>query len=138
MKLSTKGRYAVRAMFDLAQHYDGGLVMVKDVAIRQGISERYLEHLFLSLKKAGLVNSLRGARGGFVLSRPPAEIKLLEIVRISEGPTALVDCVDNAGICPRSPKCVTRDVWLEVQSAIDGVLSSQTLQDLIKRQQIKV
>jgi Rrf2 family cysteine metabolism transcriptional repressor len=77
MKLSTKGRYAMRAMLDLAQHHGEGLILLKDVARRQDISERYLEHLFLTLKAAGLVNSVRGARGGFMLSLPPADIKLL-------------------------------------------------------------
>jgi Rrf2 family protein len=137
MKLSTKGRYALRAMLDLAQHYDKGLIMVKDVAKRQGVSERYLEHLFLSLKKAGLVNSIRGARGGFILSRPPVEITLNDIVRVSEGSLALVDCAADAGSCPRSSTCATRDIWLELQSVLENKLGSLTLQDLVKRQQVK-
>ena len=91
MKLSTKGRYGMRAMLDLAQHYDDGLVLVKDVARRQEVSERYLEHLFLSLKTAGLVKSVRGARGGFALAKAPDKIKLMDIINVSEGPLALVD-----------------------------------------------
>ena len=137
MKLSTKGRYGMRAMLDLAQHYDDGLVLVKDVARRQEISERYLEHLFLSLKTAGLVKSVRGAHGGFTLARAPDKIKLMDIISVSEGPLALVDCVVDASVCPRSSKCATRDLWRELQSAMGAVLSSQTLQDLIERQQIK-
>ncbi len=137
MKLSTKGRYAMRAMLDLAQNYNNGLVLVKDIAKRQKISERYLEHLFLSLKTAGLVKSVRGAHGGFTLVKVPSKIKLIDIIRISEGPLALVECVVDAGICPRSSQCATRDVWIELQSAMDGVLSSITLQDLIERQQVK-
>ena len=137
MKLSTKGRYAVRAMLDLAQHYQDGLVLVKDVASRQGISERYLEHLFISLKKDGLVKSVRGAHGGFTLGRAPNEIKLIDIIRVCEGPLALVGCVVDAGVCPRSSQCVTRDIWSELQAAMSDVLGSKTLQDLIERQQSK-
>ena len=84
MKLSTKGRYGMRAMLDLAQHYHDGLVLVKDVAMRQEISERYLEHLFLSLKTAGLVKSIRGAHGGFTLAKAPDKIKLMDIINVNE------------------------------------------------------
>ena len=137
MKLSTRGRYGMRAMLDLAQHYDDGLVLVKDVARRQEVSERYLEHLFLSLKTAGLVKSVRGAHGGFTLARAPDKIKLMDIINVSEGPLALVDCVVDASVCSRSSLCATRDLWRELQSVMGAVLSSQTLQDLIERQQIK-
>jgi len=137
MKLSTKGRYAMRAMLDLAQNYNDGLVLVKDVAKRQKISERYLEHLFLSLKTAGLVKSVRGAHGGFTLARSPYEIELIDIIRVCEGPLALVECVVDASVCPRSSQCATRDIWIELQAAMDGVLGSMNLQDLIERQQDK-
>ncbi|MFZ1915178.1 MAG: Rrf2 family transcriptional regulator [Dehalococcoidales bacterium] len=137
MKLSTRGRYGIRAMLDLAQHYDKGLVLVKDVAARQQISERYLEHLFLSLKTAGLVRSIRGARGGFVLNSSPDRIRLIEIVRASEGTWSLVECVCDAGVCSRSTKCGARDIWVELQSVMDEMLGSLTLQDLLERQQAK-
>jgi Rrf2 family protein len=137
MKLSTKGRYGMRAMLDLAQHYDDGLVLVKDVARRQEVSERYLEHLFLSLKTAGLVKSVRGAHGGFTLARSPNKIKLMDIISVSEGPLALVDCVVDASVCPRSSKCAARDLWHELQSAMGEVLGSLTLQDLVERQRVK-
>jgi Rrf2 family cysteine metabolism transcriptional repressor len=137
MKLSTKGRYGLRAMLDLAQHYPEGWVLVKDVAARQGISERYLEHLFLSLKTAGLVKSVRGAHGGFALNIAPEQIKLIDIIRVSEGHLVLVVCVEDARICPRSSKCAARDIWLELQSAIDAVLGSKTLLDLVALQQAK-
>jgi Rrf2 family cysteine metabolism transcriptional repressor len=137
MKLSTKGRYAMRAMLDLAQNYNDGLILVKDIAKRQKFSERYLEHLFLSLKTAGLVKSVRGAHGGFTLAKSPNKIKLIDIISVCEGPLALVECVVDAGVCPRSSQCATRDVWIELQSAMDGVLGSMTLQDLIERQQVK-
>ncbi len=137
MKLSTKGRYAMRAMLDLATHYGDGLVFLKDVAARQEISERYLEHLFLSLKAAGLVNSTRGARGGFTLSRRPSDIKLIEVMMVSEGQMSLVECVDDPGACKRSAHCVTRDIWAELKVALEGVLGSLTLQDLVQKQRHK-
>ena len=134
MKLSTKGRYATRAMMDLARHYTEGLVLLRDIAERQDISERYLEHLFLSLKAAGLVKSVRGARGGFTLTSPPAETKLIDILRVSEGPMSVVECTVNPESCPRSMRCAMRDVWSELQEAMNGVLKSMTLQDLVDRQ----
>jgi len=134
MKFSTKGRYAIRAMLDMAQYGTNGPVLVKDIARRQEISERYLEQLLTPLRVAGLVRGTRGARGGFVLTKLPPEIRLIDIIRVMEGSTAPVECVDDANICPRSNFCVTRGVWREVKEAIDGVLSSTTLQDLIDRQ----
>ncbi len=137
MKLSTKGRYAMRAMLDLAQHYGEGLVLLKNVARRQEVSERYLEHLFLTLKAAGVVNSVRGARGGFQLTRPPSEVKLIDIVRACEGKLSVVECVTDPASCRRSASCATRDMWMELQMAMDGVLESLTLQDLVERQHRK-
>ena len=134
MRLSTKGRYAARAMLDLAIHLDEGLVLIKDISQREEISKRYLEQLFLPLKAAGLVRAIRGAHGGFTLAKPPSQIKLIEIVQIMEGSTAPVECVDDAGICLRSELCVTREVWAEMKKATDKVLESTTLQDLVERQ----
>jgi Rrf2 family transcriptional regulator, cysteine metabolism repressor len=134
MKLSTKGRYAMRAMLDLAQHHGEGLILLKDVARRQDISERYLEHLFLTLKAAGLVTSVRGARGGFMLSRPPEQTKLLDIILACEGNLSLVECVNDPASCNRSSCCAARDLWEEIKTAMDGVLGTLTLQDLVTRQ----
>lgn len=133
MKLSTKGRYATRAMLDLALHYGGGPVLLKDVARRQQISERYLEQLALSLKAAGLVTSMRGARGGFVLARPPSEIRLCDIIEAVEGSLAPVECVDDPGVCPRAGLCAAQEVWAEMKAAISKILGSKTLQDLAMR-----
>jgi len=133
MKLSTKGRYATRAMLDLALHIGEGPVLVKDIAKRQELSDRYLEQILIPLKAGGLVRVVRGARGGFALARPPADIKLIEIIRITEGSTAPVDCVDDALICSRSGFCVTREIWLELKRAIDNVLESMTLQSLVDK-----
>lgn len=137
MKLSTKGRYAARAMLDLAFHYGEGLILLKDIARRQQISERYLEHLITPIKAAGLVTSMRGARGGFTLAKPPSQIRLSEIIQIVEGSIAPVECVDDPDICSRADLCVTRDIWTEMQKAMSGVLESTTLQDLIERQREK-
>jgi Rrf2 family cysteine metabolism transcriptional repressor len=137
MKLSTKGRYAVRAMLDLAQHLSEGPVLLKDVARRQGVSERYLEHLFLSLKAAGQVNSIRGAKGGFQLVHHPSEIRIIDIVRVVEGQLSVVECIIEPDSCDRSDRCATRDLWVDLQMAINGVLESLTLQDLAERQSRK-
>jgi len=138
MKLSTKGRYAARAMFDLALHSGEGPILIKDISQRQEISELYLKQLFIPLKVAGLVRAIRGARGGFTLAKPPSQIKLIEIIQIMEGSTAPVECVDDAGICLRSDLCVTRQVWAEMKKAIDKVLESTTLQDLVEQQKGKM
>ena len=136
MKLSTKGRYAARAMLDLALHFGQGPVLVKDISRRQEFSDRYLEQILTPLKAAGLVRVIRGARGGFILAKPPSEIRLIEIIQIVEGSTAPVDCVDDAQICSRSDFCVTREVWADIKEAIDTVLESITLQDLLERQKV--
>jgi len=137
MKLSTKGRYGVRALLDLALHQDEGLVQLKEIARRQEFSLQYLEHLIAPLIAAGLVKSTRGARGGVLLLKPPSEVKLSEVVQILEGSIAPVDCVNNPALCHRSASCVTRDIWIEMKKAISRVLDSTTLQDLVERQKQK-
>ncbi|MGB2884015.1 MAG: Rrf2 family transcriptional regulator [Dehalococcoidia bacterium] len=133
MKLTTKGRYATRAMLDLALHRDDGAVLVRDIARRQEVSEKYLKQLLAPLKAAGLVRTIRGARGGLALAKPPSEIKLIEIVQVMEGSMAPVECVDDAQICSRSDSCVTCQVWTDMKEAIDKVLESTNLQDLVGR-----
>jgi len=135
MKLSTKGRYGLRALLDLALHQDEGLVPLKDIARRQEFSLSYLEHLVAPLIAAGLVKSTRGARGGVLLFKPPSEVKLSEVVQILEGSIALVDCVNNPALCHRAASCVTRDIWIEMKKAMSRVLDSTTLQDLVERQE---
>jgi len=127
----------MRAMLDLALHYGEGPILLRDIAQRQQISERYLEHLILSLKTAGLVNSVQGARGGFTLAKPPSQIRLLEVLQSSEGLIAPVECVLNPKLCSRASFCVTRDLWLEMKAAITGILASKTLQDLVQWQREK-
>ncbi len=134
MKLSTRGRYATRAMCDLAMHFGEGPIMVKDISKRQYISERYLEQILTPLKLAGLVRATRGSRGGFALARPPSAITLLDIIYTVEGSTAPVECVDDAQVCPLSNSCAGREVWSEIKRVTDKVLESTTLQHLLEKQ----
>ncbi|MCD6300296.1 MAG: Rrf2 family transcriptional regulator [Dehalococcoidales bacterium] len=134
MKLSTKGRYSIRAMIDLALHSDEGPILIRDIAKRQRISERYLEQLFIPLRITGLVRGIQGAHGGFILVKPPAEIRLSEIIRATEGSMAPVNCVDEPRLCSQSSVCQTRYVWAKIKRAIDKVLESTTLQDLAEKQ----
>ena len=109
MKLSTRGRYGVRALLDIALYQGEGLVLLKDIARRQEVSLPYLEHLITPLVAAGIVKSTRGARGGVSLLKPPVEIKLSQVVQLLEGSIAPVDCVNNPETCHRSTFCATRD-----------------------------
>jgi len=137
MKLSTKGRYGARAMLDLALNYGKGPILLKGIARRQEISERYLEHLIATLKLAGLVKSVRGARGGYTLAKPPSQIRLSEIIETLEGSMALVECVDDPKVCHQTAFCVTRDIWGRMSKAMIGVLDSTTLEDLVQQQKEK-
>lgn len=137
MKLSTRGRYGTRALLDLALHQGQGRILLKDIAQRQQISLRYLEHLIAPLIAGGMVRSARGAKGGVSLARHPKDIRLSEAIQLLEGSIALVACINNPGICDRSGSCATRDIWGEMKQAIDEVLESTTLQDLVERQKRK-
>jgi Rrf2 family cysteine metabolism transcriptional repressor len=134
MKLSTKGRYATRALLDLALHRNGEPVALKDIAQRQQISVRYLEHLMAPLIAAGIARSVRGAKGGVLLVKAPEEVKLSEVINLLESSIAPVECVDKPELCARSSSCVTRDVWSDLKKAMDAVLDSVTLRDLIERE----
>jgi len=132
MKLSTRTRYGLRALLDIALSYGGEPVQIKSLALRQDISHKYLEQLVAILKSADVLRSIRGPRGGYVLSRPPGEIRLSEVFRVLEGPVLTVDCVEHAEICPNCPGCVTRQIWKELNDAMFGVLDSRTLKDLVE------
>ncbi|MBI4180391.1 MAG: Rrf2 family transcriptional regulator, partial [Chloroflexi bacterium] len=134
---STRVQYGTRALLDIALHGGEGPVLLKDIAQRQQISLLYLEHLITPLVASGIVKSTRGARGGVWLAKPPEEVKLSEVVQLLDGSMALVECVDDSKTCSRSDFCVTRDIWGELKQAIDGVLESTTLQDLVERQKRK-
>lgn len=137
MKLSTRALYGTRALLDLALHWDTKPVQLKDIALRQDISLHYLEHLVAPLIGAGIVRSTRGPRGGVQLIRQPREIKLSEVVPLLEGSIAPAECVTNPESCSRSGTCATRDIWSEMKKAIDEILESTTLQDLVERQEKK-
>ncbi len=137
MKLSTRGQYGTRALLDLALHNTGRSVRLKDIARRQQISLRYLEHLMTPLITEGMIRSIRGPKGGVLLARPPGEIKLSEVIRLLEGSIAPVECINTPEICDRFDFCVTRDVWAELGEAMNRVLESTTLQDLVERQKRK-
>jgi Rrf2 family protein len=137
MKISTKGRYATRALLDIAQHYGKTPVLLKDISARQGISLRYLEQIISPLISAKIINSTRGPRGGVMLAKPANKIKLVDIIQLLEGPIVPVECVSNPGVCTRAPSCATRDVWSDLAQAMYGVLESTSLQDLVERQNKK-
>ncbi len=134
MQLSTKARYAARAMMELAAEYGNGPTLLKVIAQRQEISEKYLEQLMAPLRASGLIYTMRGNKGGYVLGRNPQEVTLYDVINIVEGSLAPVPCVDKAEICQRSDHCATRRVWITVKEKITGELNSITLSDLAARQ----
>lgn len=138
MKLSTKGRYGARLMLALANNYGKGPLFLKDIAKEEEISEKYLSQLILPLKSVGLVNSGRGAHGGYTLSKPPSKIRLSEVVQTIEGPLVPVECVNNPSVCHRLDRCVTRDIWQEMGTKIVETLDSITLEDMVIRQRDKI
>lgn len=132
MKLSTKGRYGIKAMVDLAVEYEsGGRLSISQLAEKQNISAAYLEQLIACLKKSGFVISTRGVQGGYTLSKPPEEISVGEILRALEGSTALVDCVGTSGTdCENVCTCSARPLWLKLQRRIDDVLETTSIRDM--------
>lgn len=136
MKISTKGRYAVRVMLDLAAHNTGECIKVKEIANRQGISEKYLEQIIAVLNKAGYVNSVRGAQGGYRLSKNPEDYTVGMILRLTEGSMAPVSCLeDGAEECERCDTCETLEIWKDIYSAVNQVIDGVTLADLLERRQ---
>ena len=127
MKISTKGRYALRLMLDLALNSNGTAVPLKEAAERQGISDKYLEQIVTQLSRASLVRSVRGAGGGYLLTRTPEGYTVGEILRVLEGSLAPVSCADGVGCCERADRCVTVEVWREIQAAVDGVVRVEVL-----------
>ena len=131
MKLSTRIRYGLRAIIDLYSNYDGSPVLVKDVAARQQISKKYLENLLISLKNAGLVRSIRGAKGGYIAVKSPNEITVEDVMVALEGPISFVECDSDPSFCDEQADCVTKRIWTEARSAFVSVMRSYTLADLI-------
>lgn len=132
MKLSTKGRYGLKAMLDLAINNSQGQISLKSIAERQDISENYLEQLFAVLRKSGLVKSIRGSQGGYILAQQPEAITVGNILRALEGSLAPVDCVveTDPAKCSRSEECVTKFIWLKIRDSVNEVVDSITLEDL--------
>ena len=133
MRISTRGRYALRLMLDLATNYTGKPIRLKDVAKRQEISDKYLEQIISILNKAGYVRSIRGPQGGYLLTRQPEEYTVGMILRLTEGSLAPVACLESdVNTCDRSENCVTLRVWEKLKDAIDGVVDHITLADLLE------
>jgi Rrf2 family protein len=137
MKLTTRGRYGSRLMVDLALHYGAGPVLLKDIASRQEISEKYLGQMIKPLKSAGLISASRGAHGGYFLARPPDEITIAEVLFAVEDDLNLVECVANQSICSRNERCAIHDVWCDLSDEVKNTLNSITLLDLSDRQRQK-
>lgn len=133
MKLSTRTRYGIRAILELAEKDGNGPIRVKTIAQSQDISVKYLEQLMSILKSAGFVRSIRGSKGGYVLAKAPNQIKLSDVFDCLEGHITTVECVEDKDFCERTADCVARQVWAQVQQAITNVLQSITLQDLVDR-----
>ncbi len=135
MKISTRGRYAVRVMLDLATNNTGECVKVKQIAKRQEISEKYLEQIIAILNKAGFVKSVRGAQGGYRLAMDPSSYTIGMILRLTEGSLAPVACLEGENECERCDTCETLSVWQELEQAINSVVDGVTIADLLERQQ---
>lgn len=133
MKISTRGRYALRLMLDLATYNTGMPVSLKDIASRQGISEKYLEQIISVLNKAGYVRSIRGAQGGYSLTKNPKDYTVGMILRLTEGDLAPVECVSlgNESACEKRDCCVTVRIWNKINEAVSGVVDNITLEDML-------
>lgn len=134
MKISTKGRYGLRLMLDLASEYSGELVPLKEIAARQGLSDKYLEQIITPLNKSGLVKSVRGSRGGYKLAKQPERITVGEVLRVLEGSFSPVSCVDDNGeSCERSANCPSFTLWKEIKESIEQIVDNRTLADIINK-----
>lgn len=135
MKLSTRGRYGLKAMYQLALQYGEGPISLNSIAEEQGLSESYLEQLFSTLRKEGLLKSVRGAQGGYMLAKDPKDITVGNILRILEGDMSPVDCVINDDVsCEKEEDCVTKIVWMKLKDSINQVIDSISLQDMLNEQ----
>ena len=134
MKLSTKGRYGTRLMLELALNYDRNKpILLREISEKQKISLKYLEQIVTLLKNARLIRSIRGAKGGYMLSKHPKKIKLSEILAALEGDINIVDCISYPDTCDRVDSCITREIWETLSDKIKKVLSSISLYDLSKK-----
>ena len=135
MMISTRGRYALRVMLDLALDETGTYVPLDDIARREGMSEKYLESIIVSLSRAGLVKALRGKGGGYMLTRQPEEYPIGEILRLTEKSLAPVTCLESGSACPEADACPTFPLWQGLDKVIDDYLMAHTLQDLMSKKE---
>ena len=134
MKISTKGRYALRLMTDLAIHHEEGYIPIKVIAERQNISDKYLEQIISILSRAGYVRSVRGAGGGYTLAYPPEKYTVGMVLRLTEGSLAPVACLESEeNCCPRVETCPTLFIWEKLYSAINDVVDNITIADIVER-----
>jgi Rrf2 family protein len=133
MKLSTRSRYGTRLMLDMARHYREGPLQLGDIAKRQEVSVKYLEQIIIPLKKARYIKSVRGRKGGHILTKPPEEITVGEIVALLEANSGLVECTKDTTVCERADTCPTRLLWKEAYEAMFDRLEAVTLADLVEK-----
>ncbi len=131
MKISTKGRYGVRILLDLALHDADAPRQLRDIAESQQISEKYISRLIIDLRRAGMVRSIRGAGGGFRIAKAPEELTLLDIVEVMEGPLSIVDCVRAPDECRRNETCATREIWSKLNTEIRDSMRKITLREIL-------
>ncbi|MDH7511489.1 MAG: Rrf2 family transcriptional regulator [Clostridiales bacterium] len=135
MRLSTKGEYASRAMLELARHYEGKPLHIRDISRAQGIPQRFLEQILLQLKRAGYLRSRKGPNGGYCLSKPPAEINVAEVIRVMDGPLAPIDCVSVTAheACPHEATCTLKWLWKDVRDAVAEIMERTTFAELASK-----
>lgn len=137
MKFSTRSMYGLRALMALARDHGQGSLFLRDIAEREGLPGTYLEQLMVPLRKAGLVSAIRGAKGGYTLSRHPREVTVLEILEALEGPLVLAECPGGSGCCGRPEACALKDLWTDGSEALRSTYRAVSLSELMERQQIK-
>ena len=131
MKISTKGRYGLRILMDLALHQTEKPRLIRDIAKSQQISEKYISRLVIALRKAGMIRSVRGVNGGFHIAMKPEEITLLDVIEVMEGPLSIVDCVSAPKKCVHSKDCAPREVWCKLNDDIRALMRGTTLADIL-------
>ena len=131
MKISTKGRYGLRILMDLALHQTEKPRLIRDIAKSQQISEKYISRLVIALRKAGMIRSVRGVNGGFHIAMKPEDITLLDVIEVMEGPLSIVDCVSAPRKCAHSENCAPREIWCKLNEDIRDLMRHTTLADIL-------
>jgi len=138
MKLTTKCRYGIRAVMEIARNYQKGPTKRKDIVEVQTISDSFLENILIDLKHGGIIESIRGAKGGFILKRSPSQITAADVFVALQGPLSLIECLENPKVCDRNEKCVVRSMWQDMQDAQEKVLKETTIESLVKKEDAKI